>query len=109
MEAFKKVESKARKSYYYKSERDDIRVNPLVTDFNPGLPNIGRILNRHKHILKLNPVLCKVVDPNGIFASFRGAKTIHDKLVHSKLPVLESSTEEIESNEQVEPIAGCTH
>ena len=114
MEAFRKVESKARKSYYYnipgeKSEREDIRVNPLVTDFNPGLPNIGRILNRHKHILKLDPVLCKVVDPDGIFAFFRGAKTIHDKFVHSKLPVLESSTEEIESIEQVKPIAGCTH
>ena len=114
MEAFRKVESKARKSYYYnipgeKSERDDIRVNPLVTDFNPGLPNIGRILNRHKHILKLDPVLCKVVAPDGIFASFRGAKTIHDKLVYSKLPVLESSTEEIESIEQVKPIVGCTH
>ena len=49
MDAFRKVESKARKSYYYyipgeKYERDDIRVNPLVTDFNPGLPNIVFLL-----------------------------------------------------------------
>ena len=41
--------------------------------------------------------LCKAINPDGIFASFRGAKTIHDKLVHSRLPLA------IENNIPAEP------
>ena len=98
-EAFRKVESKPRENYIQsgtgkKSKQEDARVIPLVTDFNPGLPNIGRVLNLYKHILRLDPELCKAVNPDGIFASFRGAKTIHDKLVHSRLTTLENSTGE---------------
>ena len=48
MEAFRKVESKPRREYYQKqpeknSERKVDRVIPLVADFNPGLPKIGKI------------------------------------------------------------------
>ena len=93
--AFSKVETKQRKEYYNKetveSEQETNRVFPLVTDFNPGLPNIGRILNSHKHILELDPELCTVIDPGGIFTSFRGTKTIHDKLIHSCLPLIEEN------------------
>ena len=93
--AFSKVETKQRKEYYNKepveSEQETNRVFPLVTDFNPGLPNIGRILNSHKHILELDPELCTVIDPGGIFTSFRGTKTIHNKLIHSRLPLIEEN------------------
>ena len=97
-EAFRKVESKPWENYIQsgtgkKSKQEDARFIPLVTDFNPGLPNIGRVLNLYKHILRLDPELCKAVNPDGIFASFRGAKTIHDKLVHSRLTTLEDSTD----------------
>ena len=49
-EAFRKVEFKPRENYIQtgtgkKSKQEDVRVIPLVTDFNPGLPNIGRVLN----------------------------------------------------------------
>ena len=112
MEAFRKVESKPRREYYQKqpeknSEREGDRVIPLVAEL---LPNIGMILNSHKHILKMDPELCKAVNPDGIFASFRGAKTLHDKLVHSRLPVEETPENESESErEVVEPVAlgGC--
>ena len=113
-EAFRKVESKPRENYIQsgsgkKSKQEDARVIPLVTDFNPRLSNIGRVLNLYKHILRLDPELCKAVNPDGIFASFRGAKTIHDKLVHSRLTTLEDSTDEKKPEDEVHPIGGCKH
>ena len=111
-ESFRKVESNPRENYFLtgfskKSKQEDNHVIPLVTDFNPELPNIGRVLNLHKHILRLDPDLCKAIDPDGIFASFRGNKTIHDKLVHSRLPSLEDSSYEKEPGDEVQPIGGC--
>ena len=40
-------------------------------------------------ILSLDSELCKVINPNNIFASYRGTKTIKDLLVHSKLSWLQ--------------------
>ena len=53
--------------------------------------------------------LCKAVNHDDIFASFRGAKTIHDKLVHSRLTTLEDSTGEKKPEDEVHPIGGCKH
>ena len=76
----------------YKFDRPHTRTNervfPLVADFNPGLPKIGGILNEHRHILFLDKELCKVINPSKKFASYRGAKTLKDSLIHSKLPSL---------------------
>ena len=44
-----------------------------------------------------------------MFASIRSAKTIHDKLVHSRLPALEDSTDEKKPGDEVQPIGGCKH
>ena len=115
MEAFRKVESKPRREYYQKQpgkklRQESDRVIPLVTEFNPGLPNIGKILNSHKHVLKLDPELCKVVNPDGIFASFRGTKTLYDKLVHSRLPDEVAPANEVEpEGEADEPLGGCNY
>ena len=105
-EAFSKVESKPRNRYFWKdldSKEEADRVFPLVTDFNPGLPNIGKILNKHKHIIELDQALTKVINPKGIFASFRGAKTIHDMLVHSKL----TPAQEQHENVMETAVGGC--
>ena len=115
MEAFSKAEAKNRQSLYQTkesstgvSEQENSRVTPLVTEFNPGLPNIGKILNMHKHIIKLDPNLCKAINPEGIFASFRGASTIHDMLVHSRLPVTtECPSSEEPENLDSETLGGC--
>ena len=68
---------------HIKNKRD--RVFALVTDFNPALPNVNYILNKHKFIFDLDPEIKKAIDPDQIFASYRGVKTINDHLVHSKL------------------------
>ena len=59
-------------------------------------------MNKHKHILHLDSELTKVIDPSNIFPSYRGAKTLRDLLIHSKLPVL---GEEITKETRI--IGGC--
>ena len=76
---------------------------PLVCDFNPGLPNIGRIINKYKHILDLDEDLQKIIPRGSIFTSFRRAPTIRDKLIHSKLRSLPASLNTSASN----LIGGC--
>ena len=89
-EAFNKIESADRVTYLKPKIKnaEETRVFPLVTDFNPGLPNIGSILHKHKHILHLDKELTRAINPDNIFASFRGANTLQDMLIHSKLPTL---------------------
>lgn len=89
-ENFMKVESLDRLSIICdaKATNKDTcndRCFPLVTDFNPGLPPIGKILHQNKHILSLDPELVKIIKPEKVFVSYRGNKTIQDSLVHSSL------------------------
>ena len=63
-----------------------------MTDFNPGYPNIGKILNEHKHLFDLDQELKAVIYPDNIFVSFRGNSTLNDMLIHSKLPGIQNTT-----------------
>ena len=88
--AFQKVEKLDRNAIIAKdvsSIKSDTNEKcfPLVCDFNPGLPPVGKILNRNKFILNLDPALKKDVKPNNVFVSYRGNKTIKDTLVPSRL------------------------
>ena len=107
-EAFNKLEQKDRESCIgVASEQDnqpcnrETRVFPLVCDFNPDLPNVGSVLAKHRHILSLDERLVNVIDPSRIFASYRGAKTLQDLLIHSKLSssTVEKPPEEVEVGE----------
>ena len=60
---------------------------PLISGFNPALPNVGTILNKHKHIVHLESELTKVIDPSNIFSCYRGTKTLRDLSINRKLPV----------------------
>ena len=51
---------------------------PLVCDFNPALPPIGKILNQHKDIVELDPIFKKAIPTNKVFVSYRGNKAIKD-------------------------------
>ena len=87
--AFDKVEKLDRNSIILKdisTTRDKSeRCFPLVCDFNPGLPPVGKILHRNKFILSLDPALKKDIKASNVFVSYRGNKTIKDTLVPSKL------------------------
>ena len=72
------LERKYKKSYLdpkVKSTTNE-RVFPIVADLNPGLPIIGGILIKHRHILFSDKELCKIINPSKMFASYRGAKTV---------------------------------
>ena len=89
--SFDKVEKLDRQSLISKQsssknkDRGSDRCFPLVCDFNPGLPPVGRIVNKNKFILEIDPVLKKVIKSENVFVSYRGNKTIKETLVPSKL------------------------
>ena len=87
--SFDKVEKLERNAIINK-EKSNVnnkgdRCFPLVCDFNPGLPPVGKILNSNKFILNLDPVLKNVIRSDKVFVSYRGNKTIKETLVPSKL------------------------
>ena len=76
-----------RKSLYAEKIKvsDDDKCNiPLVIDNNPALPNMGRIIHKHKHLLNLDPVLKSQIPQDAMFVSHLKNKTIGDMLIHNR-------------------------
>ena len=53
---------------------------PLVLDYNPNLPHIGKILHSYKHLIYDSSSLAKVFPKGYIIPSFRRPKNIQDIL-----------------------------
>ena len=89
-DAFERAESLDRRSLYQinTSKGTGKMFLPLVTDTNPALPDMAKIINKHKHILALDPTLEKVVPRDSLFVTHRSAKTIKDLVISSKRPKL---------------------
>ena len=87
-DAFKRAESLDRQSLYQVNDNKGTGklFLPLVTETNPALPDMAKIINKHKHILALDPALEKVIPADSLFVSHRSAKTIADLLISSKRP-----------------------
>ena len=90
LKSFEKVEQLDRDNLISRNlsssnSKNSERCFPLVCDFNPNLPPIGRIINKNKFILDLDPALKSVIHPSKVFVSYRGNKTIKETLVPSKL------------------------
>ena len=117
-EAFDKVEKLDRMSLIYTSKLNSDKTNddivntdniinidlntdrklnnrnfPLVCDFNPDLPPVGRIISKHKSILELDADLVKVINPKNIFVSYRGNPTLDRILAPSKLRSLNKNSD----------------
>ena len=58
--------------------RDDIF--PLVLDFNPRLPSIGKIIRKHKHLIYNSPSLKNIFPVGSIIPAFRRTKNIKEIL-----------------------------
>ena len=78
---------------------------PLVTEFNPHLPNVSKALNKHKHIIEMDTELAKILPPKKIFASFRQPKNIGNILIHSAFK--SESTCNGDNSNPNESIVGC--
>ena len=93
--AFDKVEKLNRMEIIYNkktTETSQGRNFPLVCDFNPALPPIGKIINKYKYILDLDAGLKNIIPKERVFVSYRGNKTIKDILVPSRLRSQEKDT-----------------
>ena len=87
--AFEKVESLDRTSLYAEKVtgvKNKICL-PLTIDTNPALPDMGKIINRHKHILNLDLNLARVIPSSSVFVSHRSTKNIKDLIISSKLHI----------------------
>lgn len=100
-DAFKKIETKSRldlicygEGHSTNEETVQPKIHPLVTDFNPCYPNIGKILREHINIFDHDLALKEVINPEKIFVTYRGNPTIKDTLVHSKLPKIQEDSED---------------
>ena len=59
---------------------------PLVLDFHPSFSGASIAINKHKHLLDLDPNLTKVIRKEKLFVTFRKARTLGDGLVRSRYP-----------------------
>ena len=87
--AFEKYENSNREVLYHTKKEPNNepeqkqRCYPLVTEFNPHLPKVAPVLQKHKYLLALDPEVSKVVPPDSVFASFRQPKSIGNMLTRS--------------------------
>jgi hypothetical protein len=73
---FTKAKSISREELLQHTKREKIILFPLVVDFNPRLPDIGKILKKHFHLIQDSSEFQKIFPPRPIIPSFRRPKTI---------------------------------
>ena len=61
------------------------KIVPFVTDFNPNLPNIRKIINNNIHHIKSSEILKDIFPDKSIITSFRRPKNLKELLAPSKL------------------------
>jgi len=81
---YEKVKSIPRDNLLPPQKKDSKTVFPLVVDFNPRLPSIGKILNSYKHLIHDSPILANIFPKGSIIRSFRRAKNIKEILAKPK-------------------------
>ena len=84
LQAFMNVEEKDRSEYLSPSNKCDKLCNPLVISYNPALPDVPHIINKHKHLVDLDPIMSEHIPSSSIIVSFTRAKNLKDILTHSK-------------------------
>ena len=92
--SFDKAELKFRSENPPQNPKTNKKCIPLVVDFNPGLPDCNKIINKHKHILDLD--LSLPFNSDNLLTSYRKAKTVKDLLVSSRLRPIEDSRDGVE-------------
>ena len=67
-----------------KNVEPDKKVFPLVLDYNPILPDIQRVIQKHVHLLRSSPELLEIFPSKSIFAAYRHTKNFKYILASSK-------------------------
>ena len=79
--------------------------SPLLVEYNPGLPNISNIINKHKHILDEDPKTNKIISSKSVFVSFKRCKNLKDLITHSRFN--DKDTETRTTNKGCYKCKGC--
>ena len=77
---FDRVNSVPRENQLAPPTKENKKVYPLVLDFNPRLPSIGKIFNSYKHLIYNSPSVAKIFPEGFIISSFRRTKSIKEIL-----------------------------
>ena len=81
---FDKAKDTPRKDLLSPKEREKKVIFPLVVNFNPHLPNIGKIIKSYSHLIYDSPTLAQIFPKGSIIPSYRRAKTIKELLAGPK-------------------------
>ena len=81
---FEKAQSIPRETLLQPRPKDSKQIFPLVLDFNPRLPSIGKIIRKHKHLIYNSPSLRNIFPIGSIIPAFRRTKNIKE-ILSSKL------------------------
>ena len=77
---FDKVRSMSRDSFLSTTEKSKRKVYPLVVDYNPRLPNIGKLIRDNLHLLQNCPTLNNLFPNNSIIPAFRRPRNLKETL-----------------------------
>ena len=77
---FEKVRSIPREVLLAPTNKESKKIFPLVLDYNPNLPSIGKIINSYKQLIYDSPSLSKIFPKGSIIPSFRRPKNIKEIL-----------------------------
>ena len=74
-----------RSALLKKNVKPDKKVFPLVLDYNPILPDIQRVIQKHALLLRSSPKLLEIVPSKSILPAYRRTKNLKDILAPSKM------------------------
>jgi len=77
---FEKARSIPRQTLLQPQPKESEQIFPLVLDFNPRLPSIGRIIRKYKHLIYNSPSLKKIFTVGSIIPTFHRTKNIKEIL-----------------------------
>ena len=81
---FSKVSIIPRKDLLKHKVRASQKIFPLVTTFNPNLPNINYIIKKHLHLLESNTKLRDLFPTNSFIPAYCRSKNLKESLAPSK-------------------------
>ena len=84
-ESFTKVEAINRSDLLKPKGRNKRTVVPLVLDYNPNLPDIGKIIRNNLTILHANDTMREIFPDKSIIAAYRRPKNLKELLAPSRL------------------------
>ena len=81
---FDRARSIERSELLKKNVKPAKKLFPLGLDYNPILPDIQKVIQKHAHLLRSSPELLEIFPSKSIFPAYRRTKNLKDILAPSK-------------------------